>query len=292
MALTLAQIEHKIYTIRGVQVMLDSDLADLYHTETKFINRAVKRNSNRFPSDFAFQLTLEEWDSLRCQFGTLKKVGRGQHRKFIPIVFTEQGVAMLSAVLSSDIAIEVSVHIMQAFVAMRKTLGRLHCLIQRLDSLEIKQLNTDAALEKVFQALESDFVPKQGIFFEGQLFDAYVFVSQLIKQATTRIVLIDHYVDENTLMLLSKRRKNVQCIIYAKANPHLKKDLEKHNRQYAPIEWIENKGSHDRFLILDNTQLYHIGASLKDLGKSCFAFSRMDDLLIAIKHSLLNDSKG
>lgn len=288
----LAHIEHKIYTIRGVQVMLDSDLADLYHTETKFINRAVKRNSNRFPSDFAFQLTLEEWDSLRCQFGTLKKVGRGQHRKFIPIVFTEQGVAMLSAVLSSDIAIEVSVHIMQAFVAMRKTLGSLQGLIQRLETVELKQLNTDAALEKVFQALEADFIPKQGIFFEGQLFDAYVFVSQLIKQATKRIVLFDHYVDENTLMILSKRRKNVQCVIYAKPNPHLKKDLEKHNRQYAPIQWIENKGSHDRFLILDDKQLYHIGASLKDLGKSCFAFSRMDDLLIAIKHSLLNDSKG
>ena len=289
MALTLAHIEHKIYTIRGMQVMLDSDLADLYHTETKFINRAVKRNSNRFPSDFAFQLTLEEWDSLRCQFGTLKKVGRGQHRKFIPIVFTEQGVAMLSAVLSSDIAIEVSVHIMQAFVAMRKTLSSLQGLIQRLDTVELKQLNTDAALEKVFQALESDFVPKQGIFFEGQLFDAYVFVSQLIKQATKRIILFDHYVDENTLMLLSKRRKNVQCIIYAKPNPHLKKDLEKHNRQYPPIEWIENKGSHDRFLILDDTQLYHIGASLKDLGKSCFAFSRMDDCLLAMKDHLLSN---
>ena len=288
----LAHIEHKIYTIRGVQVMLDSDLADLYHTETKFINRAVKRNSNRFPSDFAFHLTHEEWDSLRCQFGTLKKVGRGQHRKFIPIVFTEQGVAMLSAVLSSDIAIEVSVHIMQAFVAMRKTLGSLQGLIQRLETVELKQLNTDAALEKVFKALETDYTPQQGVFFEGQLFDAYVFVSQLIKQATKRIVLFDHYVDENTLMILSKRRKNVQCIIYAKPNPHLKKDLEKHNRQYAPIQWIENKGSHDRFLILDDKQLYHIGASLKDLGKSCFAFSRMDDLLIAIKHSLLNDSKG
>jgi hypothetical protein len=292
MALILAHIEHKIYTIRGVQVMLDSDLADLYHTETKFINRAVKRNSNRFPSDFAFHLTHEEWDSLRCQFGTLKKVGRGQHRKFIPIVFTEQGVAMLSAVLSSDIAIEVSVHIMQAFVAMRKTLGSLQGLIQRLETVELKQLNTDVALEKVFKALETDYTPQQGIFFEGQLFDAYVFVSQLIKQAKKRIILVDNYIDENTLMLLSKRRKNVQCVIYAKPNPHLKKDLEKHNRQYAPIQWIENKGSHDRFLILDDKQLYHIGASLKDLGKSCFAFSRMDDLLIAIKHSLLNDSKG
>ena len=196
---------------------------------------------------------------------------------------------MLSAVLSSDIAIEVSVHIMQAFVAMRKTLSSLQGLIQRLDTVELKQLNTDAALEKVFQALEADFVPKQGIFFEGQLFDAYVFVSQLIKQATKRIILFDHYVDENTLMLLSKRRKNVQCIIYAKPNPHLQKDLEKHNRQYAPIEWIENKGSHDRFLILDDIQLYHIGASLKDLGKSCFAFSRMDDCLLAMKDRLLSD---
>ena len=291
MELINAHIEHKIYTIRGMQVMLDSDLATLYQVETKVLNQAVKRNIERFPEKFRFQLNKTELAHSRSQIVTLNNT-RGHNIKYLPFAFTEQGVAMLSAVLKSNTAIQISIQIMDAFIALRKTIHTLNPVLQRLDTLELKQLNTDATLEKVFKALEADFVPKQGIFFEGQLFDAYVFVSQLIKRATKRIILFDHYVDENTLMLLSKRRKNVQCIIYAKPNPHLQKDLEKHNRQYAPIEWIENKGSHDRFLILDDIQLYHIGASLKDLGKSCFAFSRMDELLIAIKHSLLYDSKG
>jgi hypothetical protein len=194
-----AQAEPKIYTIRAVQVMLDSDLANLYQTETKFINRTIQRNPKRFPFAFAFQLTPIEWENLRFQIGTLNESnGRGKHRKYMPFVFTEQGVAMLSAVLSSEIAIDVSVQIMQAFVAMRKTLLGLNPILQRLDTIEVKQLKTDAALEKVFQALETDAVPVQGIFFEGQLFDAYVFVSQLIKKAKKSIVLFDHYVDENT----------------------------------------------------------------------------------------------
>jgi hypothetical protein len=283
-----AQPEPKIYTIRGVQVMLDSDLANLYQTETKFINRAIQRNPKRFPLAFVFQLTADEWENLRFQIGTLNESnGRGKHRKYNPYVFTEQGVAMLSAVLSSEIAIDVSVQIMQAFVAMRRTMLGINPLIQRLDTLEVKQLKTNASLEKVFQALESDALPVQGIFFEGQLFDAYVFVSQLIKQAKKSIVLFDHYVDENTMLLLSKRRKNVDCVIYAKSSALLRKDLEKHNQQYTPIEWIEHQGSHDRFLILDDKQVYHMGASLKDLGKSCFGFNRMDEWLPDIKRKLM-----
>lgn len=288
MDLMHVKLEHKIHTIRGEQVMLDSDLANLYQVETKVLNQAVKRNIGRFPENFCFRLDKEELASLRSQFVTLNESnGRGKHRKYMPYVFTEQGVAMLSAVLSSEIAIEVSVQIMQAFVAMRKTLLGLNPILQRLDTIEVKQLKTDAALEKVFQALETDAVLVQGIFFEGQLFDAYVFVSRLIKQAKKSIVLFDHYVDENTLLLLSKRRKHVGCVIYAKSSAVLRKDLDKHNQQYAAIAWIEHQGSHDRFLILDDKQVYHMGASLKDLGKSCFGFSRMDEWLPDIKDKLM-----
>lgn len=288
MNLEMSQIENKIYTIRGIQIMLDSDLAWLYQTETKYINRAIIRNQNRFPIEFAFQLTEDEWDALRCQFGTLKhKAGTGQHRKYLPIVFTEQGVSMMSALLNSDSAIEVSIQIMKAFVAMRKTLGQLHSVIQRLESVEFNQLQSDNKLEQVLKALEKESKPQQGIFFEEQLFDAHVFVSQLIKQANESLTLIDNYINETTLLLLSKRNPTVNCNIYTRSNAALKKDIEKHNLQYPIIDINENRTSHDRFLIIDNIQLYHIGASIKDLGNKCFAFSRMDQLLTDVQSKLL-----
>ncbi|EON75340.1 hypothetical protein ADIS_4044 [Lunatimonas lonarensis] len=297
MELVKENIENKIFTIRGVQVMLDADLAEMYQVETKVLNQAVKRNIDRFPESFRFQLTNEEaWEvklssmvsSSRSQIVTLK-TKRGHNIKYLPYAFTEQGVAMLSAVLRSEIAVKVSIQIMQAFVAMRKTLGNLHGVIQRLEGVELRQLQTDSKLEQIFQALEKDSKPTQGIFFEGQLFDAHVFASDLVKKAKKSILLLDNYVDETTLLLLSKRKKGVSCIIYTRIKPVLQKDLEKHNKQYDPITLIENKGSHDRFLILDDQELYHIGASLKDLGHKCFAFSRMDDLLETIKLNLLND---
>jgi phage regulator Rha-like protein len=285
---SLNHIENRIYSIRGVQVMLDNDLAELYQTETKYINRAVHRNPGRFPLAFAYQLTQEEWAALRFQIGTLnEKAGRGQHRKYMPYVFTEQGVAMLSAVLNTEIAIQVSIQIMHAFVAMRKTMGQLQGVIQRLEGVEHKQWQTDARLEKVLEALEADTKPRQGVFFEGQLFDAHVFASNLIKAAKTHIELVDNYVDENTLLLLSKRSPGVRCTIHTRIRPALQQDLEKHNLQYAPVRLTENRSSHDRFLIIDNLELYHIGASLKDLGNKCFAFSRMDDLRQDIQSKLL-----
>lgn len=287
-------IESYIYTVSGVQVMLDYHLAMIYHVETKRLNEQVKRNMKRFPGTFMFQLTQEEWDtlqlhisnlissdSLQSQFATAK-------RRTLPYAFTEQGVSMLSAVLNSDTAIEVSIQIMQAFVAMRKTLGNLHGVIQRLEGVELRQLQTDSKLEQIFQALEKDSKPTQGIFFEGQLFDAHVFASDLVKKAKKSILLLDNYVDETTLLLLSKRKKGVSCTVHTRIKPILQKDLEKHNKQYEPITLIENKGSHDRFLILDDQELYHIGASLKDLGNKCFAFSRMDDFLEVVKVKLLN----
>lgn len=283
-------IEHKIFTIRGVQVMLDSDLAEMYQVEIKVINQAVKRNSNRFPINFHFQLVSAEWDSLRSQFVTLEQ-GMGKHRKYLPYAFTEQGVAMLSAVLRSDVAVQISVQIIQAFVTMRKTMGQLQSVIQRLEGVELKQLHTDNKLELLFKALERDIVPKQGIFFEGQLFDAHVFASDLIKLARSSIELVDNYVDETTLLLLSKRTKGVSCKVHTRIREVLKNDLEKYNKQYPAIELIENRGSHDRFLVIDDIQLYHFGASLKDVGKKCFAFSRMDNLLIDLKNYLLKNGK-
>lgn len=264
--------------------MLDRDLAEMYGVATKVLNQAVKRNYNRFPETFRFQLTQSELNELvtNCdRLATLK------HSTTIPHVFTEQGVAMLSAVLRSDIAIDISIQIMQAFVSMRKALMGLHGIIQRLEGVELKQIRTDETLEKVLLALEKDTIPQQGVFFEGQLFDAHVFVSNLIKKAKESVVLIDNYVDENTLVLLSKRKKNVGCIIYSKPKAHLLIDLEKFNQQYSPIEFVENHGAHDRFLILDNDSLYHFGASLKDLGRKCFAFSRMDVVLPELKSGLL-----
>ena len=279
-----AQAEPKIYTIRGVQVMLDKDLAFFYGVKPIRLREQIKRNPNRFPSDFVFQLSQFEIDILVSQnaIPSLKSLGGS-----IPYVFTEHGVVAVSGVLKNDKAAEISLILVRAFISLRKTLLGLNPLLQRLDTLEVKQLKTDAALEKVFQALETDAVPVQGIFFEGQLFDAYVFVSRLIKQAKKSIVLFDHYVDENTLLLLSKRRKHVGCVIYAKSSALLRKDLDKHNQQYAAIAWIEHQGSHDRFLILDDKQVYHMGASLKDLGKSCFGFSRMDEWLPDIKDKLM-----
>ena len=180
--------------------MLDSDLAEMYQTETKYINRAVSRNPSRFPKAFAFELTPAELTNLKFQFGT-SSAQHGGRRK-LPTVFTEQGVSMLSAVLNTDVAILVSIQIMQAFVAMRKTLGQLHGVIQRLEGVELKQLQIDSKLEQVLKALEKDQPAKQGIFFEGQLFDAHVFASDLIKQANKSLVIIDNYVDETTLPYL------------------------------------------------------------------------------------------
>lgn len=278
-------INNKIYFVRGVQVMLDSDLSDLYKTETKFINRAVKRNSSRFPLEFMFQLTELEWQNLRFQSGTSNE-GRGG-RRYLPSVFTEQGIAMLSAVLHTETAVNVSVQIMKAFVVMRKSFIQLHGLLNRMEDIELKQLNTDKKIEQIFEGLNMDIVPKQGVFFEGQLFDAHVFVISLIKKAKSSIILLDNYVDENTLLMLTKRNLNVQCRVLTRINEALKKDLIKHNKQYPLIDLIENKESHDRFLILDNKHLYHFGASLKDVGKKCFAFNKMDDLLSEIQTKLL-----
>jgi len=282
-------IKNQIFTIRGMQVMLDSDLAKFYQTETKYVNRAVKRNPDRFPEGFVFQLTKTEEESLRFQFGTLK-TGRGQHRKFLPYVFTEPGVAMLSAVLQTTVSVSISVHIIQAFVAMRHFLSENAQLFKKVGVLETKLLETDNKVEKVLSALESKKIqPKQGVFFDGQVFDAYKLVSDIVRTAEKSIVLIDNFVDDTVLTLFSKRKTGVTLKIFTKKfEKQLKLDLKKFNEQFPPAQIVKFESSHDRFMIIDDIHLYHFGASLKDLGKKWFAFSKMDveiaDILKKVYH--------
>jgi hypothetical protein len=279
-------IETLIFTIRGQQVMLDYHLAHIYEVETKRLNEQVKRNNKRFPESFMFQLSIAEWENLQSQFATTTELVNLQSqfattkRRTLPYAFTEQGVSMLSAVLNSDYAINVSIQIMQAFINMRKFILNNATLFQRLDKVETKQIDTDQKLEQIFKALEAGKPkPDKGIFFEGQIFDAYIFVADLIKNANQSILVIDNYVDETVLNLLTKRAKTVNATIYTKQiSKQLQQDLDKHNAQYPAITIKTLADSHDRFLIIDSKHLYHIGASLKDLGKKWFAFSQMDSL--------------
>ena len=288
------EIHSKIFTIRGKQVMLDSDLARMYQTETKYINRSVSRNLNRFPVDFAFQLNDNEWESLRFQIGTLnEKTTRGKHRKYLPWVFTEHGVTMLSAVLNTDVAVEVSIHIIKAFVSMRKFMLNNASVFQRLNQVELNQLKSNERIDNIFRALEkTKSIPTQGVFFDGQIFDAYDLISKIIRSANKEIILIDNYIDESVLLLLTKRDVNVEAIIYTKkVTKQIELDLAKHNLQYPSIEIKTLNSAHDRFLIIDRNELYHIGASLKDLGKKWFAFSRLNEFLPELL-SKLNDSQN
>lgn len=272
----MTNIENRIFNIRDVQVMVDRDLGELYQVDTKRINEQVRRNPDRFPIRFRFQLTENEKDELVAicdRFEVLK------HSSSLPYVFTEQGVAMLSAVLRSETAVKISIQIMNAFVEMRKVLNQHAGLLQRMDRVENKLLENDTKFEQVFRALESkEVIVKSGVFFDGQVFDAWTFVSDLVRSARSSLILIDNYVDDTVLKLLDKRTSGVTASIYTKTiSRQLATDLLKHNTQYAPIEIHEMKLAHDRFLIIDRTELYHIGASLKDLGKKWFAFSKFDN---------------
>ena len=276
-----SSIESMIVVIRGQQVILDRDLAMLYGVETKALNQAVKRNIERFPDDFMFQLTKEECS--RSQIVTLNK-GRGQNLKYMPYAFTENGIAMLSSVLKSSAAVEMNIRIMRTFTAMRRFTSLNYQLLQRIELVEHQQLEialrqtvSDRKMEEIFSLIDTQSIPpKEGIFYDGQIFDAYAFASELIKSAKRRIVLIDNYIDESVLLMLAKRNERVPAEIVTKQlSETLTLDLERHNRQYPPITIRESPRYHDRFLIVDDT-VYHIGASLKDLGKKLFAFSRME----------------
>ena len=283
------KVESLIRVIRGQQVMLDRDLAELYGVETKVLNQAVKRNLGRFPDDFRFQLTKEECS--RSQIVTLNE-GRGSNIKYLPYAFTEQGVAMLSGVLKSPTAVEVNIRIMRAFVSMRHFMVNNAAIFQRLETIEFNQLESnkvqakilahqevqDHRIDEIFRRLDEGMhKPKQGIFFDNQIYDAYSFVSELVKSAKQRIILIDNYVDETVLTLLDKRGENVSATIYTQqVSRQFRLDVDRHNSQYPPIEVDVFRRSHDRFLCIDDT-VYHVGASIKDLGKKWFAFSKMED---------------
>ncbi|MBP5650289.1 MAG: ORF6N domain-containing protein [Bacteroidales bacterium] len=294
-------IEKLIYVIRGTQVMLDSDLATLYGVETRALNQAVKRNINRFPDDFMFQLMKVEWANLKSQIVTsntsenqsvvvlasqnvILKNGRGQHSKFMPYAFTRNGIAMLSSVLRSQIAVEVNISIMRAFTATQQFFAANAQMFQRIEIVEHHQLalaahqqDTDQQVQQILKRLDdkSD-TPTQGIFFDGQFFDAYTFVSDLIRSAKKSIVLFDNYVDDTVLTMLDKRKEKVTAEIYTKnITKQFSLDIAKHNAQYSLIIVKSFEKVHDRFLCIDNT-VYHIGASLKDLGKRWFAFTKME----------------
>ena len=267
-------VENKIVVLRDTQVILDRDLAVLYNVETSQLNRQVKRNIERFPEDFMFQLTKEEAEALKCQNGISK--GKGGDR-YLPYAFTEQGVSMLSGLLRSDTAIKANILIMRAFVAMRRYLAANAQILYRLDCLDRKQLENEQNFEKVFAKFEENEPVRQGIFFDGQTYDAYIFVADCIRKAKSRIVLIDNYVDDTVLTMLDKRSTSVSATIFTKQiSKSLQLDIEKHNVQYASIEVKVFKNSHDRFLIIDEN-IYHFGASIKDLGKKWFAVTLMTE---------------
>jgi hypothetical protein len=278
------EIQSMIFTFRGKQVMVDRDLAELYHVETKVLNQAVKRNIDRFPVEFRFQLDDEEKTELvtNCdRFETLK------HSTSSPYVFTEQGIAMLSAVLRSDVAVQVSIKIMNAFVEMRRFLVSNAAIFERLDRVELKQIETDKKLEEVFNYIATSTEVKQHIFFDGQIYDAFSFIVDLIKKAQNKLVLIDNYVDTNSLNLLCKKNKGVSVIIAGSGNGTLtSKDISKFNAQYQGLTVKTRNDFHDRFLIIDDSEVYHIGASIKDAGKKSFGITKIEDQ--ALIDSIIN----
>jgi len=250
----------------------------------KRLNEQVKRNKERFPDEFMFQLNREEWNNLKSQIATSRWGGK---RK-LPYVFTEQGVAILSAVLHSDTAIKVSIKIMQAFIEMKRFIAGNVALFQRIENVELKQFETDKKLDEVFKALENKNISlKQGVFFEGEVYDAYAFVSDLIRSANKFLILIDNYIDDTVLTMFIKRNVGVNfTILTRRISKQLQLDVEKHNQQYPEVKLMVFNEAHDRFLIIDGKEIYHFGASLKDLAKRWFAFSKLDNSSVKIMDRL------
>jgi phage regulator Rha-like protein len=287
-----AFIKSRIYTVRSVQVIIDRDLASLYGVEAKYLNRQVKRNIERFPEDFMFQLTKEE--CLRCQIVTLNE-GQGQHLKYMPYAFTENGIAMLSGVLRSHTAIEINIKIMRVFNAMRRALASMAPILERIAETERRQLEDRAKqiadqsrneerFDTIFKAMDGGDFPPQKVFFDGKHYDAYSFAKKLVRKAGKKIVLVDGYSDEVTLDILSQKKGGVEVLV-ATSQKMIDKHLtsvavEKFNKQ-NPTLTVKAVGTfHDRFLILDGKELYHFGASLKDLGRQYCAVTKMDAMFI------------
>ena len=276
-------IQNLIYVVRGKQVMVDNDLAVLYQVETGALNRAAKRNEKRFPEDFRFQLTEDEYSNLKCQSGISSSANPGYGgRRTLPYVYTEQGISMLASVLHSDVAINTSISIMRAFVEMRHFIANNQFLFERISAVELNQLEyqkkTDEKLDEIFEYISDHEESQQKIFFDGQIYDAFSLLIDLVGSATKSLVLVDNYVDVGTLNILSKKKGNVSVTIYTVKKTRLsEKDIETFNQQYPKLEVKYTGVFHDRFLIIDDEKAYHIGASLKDAGKKCFAISLLND---------------
>ena len=285
---TLARIEgnddfikSRIFTIRGVQVLLASDLSSLYGVEVKYLHRQVKRNANRFPSDFVLHLSPEEVNALRCQNVTSKRGGD----RYGLLAFTEQGIAMLSSVLKSERAAEVNVTIMRAFVAMRRALASVAPMLARLDTVERRQITdqqrNEERFDTIFKAMEGGDFPPQKVFFEGKHYDAYSFARRLVRRAVKSIVLVDGYCNDVTLDIMAAKRGGANVIIATVAKTAITPTaVMKFNKQNPTLTVKTTGVFHDRFLILDGKELYHFGASLKDLGRQYCAVSKMDSMFI------------
>ena len=280
--------------------MLDSDVAMLYHYQTKRINEAVKRNKERFPENFCFQLTTEEIENIKMsnevlnfksennwsQFATSSKSENIKHRgkKYLPYAFTEQGIAMLSGLLKNDIAVQVSINIMNAFVEMRKFLIQNGQIFERLTNIEYKLLEHDKKFNEVFNQLQVEENIKQKIFFEGQIYDAYSLIIDIIKKANKKILIIDNYIDDSVLKMLTKKNNNVEVVILTSDKSNIQQiDIQKFNKEYPILKVAKTNKFHDRFIIIDNEEMYHLGASIKDLGKKCFGINKIEDVEIIEK---------
>ncbi len=288
-------IGNLIYTIRNKQVMLDYDLAILYGYEVRALNQQVKRNIKRFPDDFMFQLTKEEVESVKSQIVISPNYnfysGQEGGRRTAPYAFTEQGIYMLAAVLNGEVAEKQSIFIMRAFREMRRFIANNALLFEKVSHIELKQLeyqkNTDEKLDKVFKYIEDHEESRQKIFFDGQIYDAFSLITSIIQKAASEIILVDGYVDVDTLNILAKKRDGVDVKIYTYASaPITKKDVLNFNAQYPTITIKKTQVFHDRFIILDGKTAYHVGASIKDAGKKCFGISLLED--VGMVSNLLN----
>ena len=277
-------IKNLIYTIRGKQVMLDSDVARLFEYATKDLNRNVKNNMERFPEYYCFQLTNEEYKSLRCKNFTLNENRRGQHRKYLPYVFTEYGITMLAGLLKSQVAVNVSIRIVNTFIEMKKILSTNNQIFERLTNVEHKLLEHDKKFNEVFNQLQLEENIKQRIFFEGQIYDAYSLIIDIIKKANKKILIIDNYIDDSILKMLAKKNNNVEVVILTSEKSNIENlDIKKFNKEYPVLKVSKTNKFHDRFIGIDNKEMYHLGASIKDLGKKCFAINKIEDIEIIEK---------
>jgi hypothetical protein len=277
-------ISDKIHTIRGLQVMLDFDVASVYQYETRRINEAVRRNKGRFPETFYFQLTIEEWtefsrsqiatlDNMRLQIVTASK----RNERYRPYAFTEQGVAMLSGILKSEVAVNASINIINAFVGMRKLLNDSQSIFNRLTKTEYKLIEHEDKIIKIFDKLEGEKIPNHKLFFDGQIYDAYELLIKIIKSASKSIIVIDSYISDDILNIIKKKKVAASIKIISSATSINKLDIEKFNKEYPKLEFIKSKIFHDRYIIIDNKTLYHLGASLKDLGTKIFSISKIEE---------------